>query len=116
MSDNLNIIVNLKKTIIYLDKIIINFPGNERELKDKLREAMYDLLEILYLASEFREDRKEYLVRAVVKVKMIDFYLKISCDKKYISYKKHQKVSLHLLDLTRQIYGWIKNEEKEKSI
>ncbi len=40
MKDNLNIIVNLKKTVIYLDKIIINFPRNERELKDKLREAM----------------------------------------------------------------------------
>ena len=26
------------------------------------------------------------------------------------------KISLHLLDVLRQIYGWIKNEEKEKIV
>ena len=116
MSDNLNVIINLKKTIIYLDKIVVNFPGNERELKDKIREAMYDILEFLYLASDFKKQRKEYLIKAIVKIKMMDFYLKISADKKYISYKKYQKVSLHLLDELKQIYGWMRNEEKEQVI
>lgn len=116
MKDTLNIITELKKTIIYLDKIVINFPGNERELKDKIRESMYCLLELLYMANEFKEKRKEYQVMSIVKVKMLDFYLKIALDKKYISYKKYQKVSLHLLDLLKQVYGWIRNEEKEKSV
>lgn len=116
MKDTLNMITELKKTIIYLDKIVINFPGNERVLKDKVREEMYSLLELLYMANEFKEKRKEYQIMSIVKIKMMDFYLKIACDKKYISYKKYQKVSLHLLDLFKQIYGWIRNEEKEKVI
>ena len=116
MKDNLNIIINLKKTIVYLDKVIVDFPGNERELKDKIRGTLYDLLEILYMANELKVKRKEYQTRAIVKIKMIDFYLYVACDKKYISYKRYQKVSLHLLDILRQLYGWIKYEEKEESI
>ena len=116
MKDNLNIIINLKKTILYLDKIVVNFPGNERELKDKIRGILYDLLEIIYMANEFKDKRRKYQFKAIVKIKMVDFYLKISCDKKYISYKKYQKVSVHLLDILKQLYGWIKYEEKEKVI
>ena len=47
---------------------------------------------------------------------MTDFYLKIAVDKKYISYKKYQKVFLHLLDILKQIYGWMRNEKKTESI
>ena len=77
MKDSLNVIIELKKTILYLDKIVVNFPGSERELKDKIRGAMYDLLEIIYMANEFKEKRKDYQVQGIVKIKMIDFYLKI---------------------------------------
>ena len=113
MVENFKIINNLKKTILYLDKIIINFPGNEKVLKDKITSTMYDILELTYMASEFKEKRKEYQVNIIVKIKMIDFYLKIANDKKYISYKKYQKVSNHLLEFLKQIYGWIKNEKNE---
>ena len=51
MKDNFKIIINIKKTILYLDKIIINFPNNERVLKDKIKTTMYDILEMCYLAN-----------------------------------------------------------------
>lgn len=111
MVDNFKIITNFKKTILYLDKIIINFPNNEKVLKDKISHTMYDILELTYMASEYKEKRKEYQIKIIVKIKMIDFYLKISNDKNYISYKKYQKVSNHLLEFLKQIYGWIKNEK-----
>ena len=37
MKDNLNIIINLKKTILYLDKIVVNFPGNERDVNVNIK-------------------------------------------------------------------------------
>ena len=43
MKDNLVMISNFKKTILYLDKVIINFPGNEKVLKDKITSSMYDV-------------------------------------------------------------------------
>ena len=48
-------------------------------------------------------NEKEQEFKAIVKIKMVDFYLKIFCDKKYISYKKYQKVSVHLLDILKQL-------------
>ena len=116
MVDNFRVVINIKKTILYLDKIIVNFPGNEKVIKDKISKTMYEILEFIYMASELKEQRYYYQKRVIIDIKMIDFYLKTACDKKYISYKKYQKVSLHLLDILKQIYGWIKNEKKSESI
>lgn len=112
MKDNLIIISNMKKTILYLDKIIINFPGNERVLKDKISNSMYEVLEFMYMANEVSNyNRILYQKKIVSKIKMIDFYLKISLDKRYISYKKYQKVCKHLVDNLKLIYGWIRYEK-----
>ena len=116
MVDNFRVVINIKKTILYLDKIITNFPAKEKVLRDKLSNTMYEVLEFTYMASEFKDKRIYYQTRVVVNIKMTDFYLKIAVDKKYISYKKYQKVSLHLLDILKQIYGWMRNEKKPESI
>ncbi len=116
MKDSLNLIINFKKTIVYLDKIVINFPNGEKILKDNIRKTMFDTLELLYKANEFKEKRKELQIDVIIKIKMLDFYLKIASDKKYISYKKYQKVGSHLLDLLKQIYGWMKYEKSEGAI
>ena len=116
MVDNFRVVINIKKTILYLDKVIVNFPAKEKVLRDKLSNTMYEVLEFTYMASEFKDKRIYYQTRVVVNIKMTDFYLKIAVDKKYISYKKYQKVSLHLLDILKQIYGWMRNEKKPESI
>lgn len=116
MVDNFRVVINIKKTILYLDKIITNFPAKEKVLRDKLSNTMYEVLEFTYMASEFKDKRIYYQTRVVVNIKMTDFYLKIAVDKKYISYKKYQKVSLYLLDILKQIYGWMRNEKKTESI
>ena len=116
MVDNFRVVINIKKTILYLDKIITNFPAKEKVLRDKLSNTMYEVLEFTYMASEFKDKRPYYQTKIVVNIKMTDFYLKIAVDKKYISYKKYQKVSLHLLDILKQIYGWMRNEKKTESI
>lgn len=112
MKDNLIIISNMKKTILYLDKIIINFPNNERVLKDKIIVSLFEVLECMYMANEVSNyNRILYQKKIISKIKMIDFYLKISLDKKYISYKKYQKVCGHLLNNLKLIYGWIRYEK-----
>lgn len=44
---------------------------------------------------------------------MIDFYFKIACDRKYISYKKYTKVGGFLLNMIKETYGWIRYENKK---
>lgn len=110
-NEDFNIINNIKKTILYLDKIIINFPKNEKILKDKILSSIYDCLELIYITNETNiKERKNYQIRIITKIKMIDFYLKVALDKKYISSKKYQKSCNHLLSNLKQIYGWIKSE------
>lgn len=116
MVDNFRVIINIKKTILYLDKVIVNFPAKEKILRDNISKTMYEILKFTYMASELKEKRKYYQTCVVIDIKMVDFYLKTAVDKKYISYKKYQKVSLHLLDILKQIYGWIRNEKKAESI
>lgn len=90
MKDNLIIISNMKKTIFYLDKVIINFPRTEKVLKDKISNTYYEVLELIYFSNLLDvKERTIYQKRIISKIKMIDFYFKIALDKKYISYKKY---------------------------
>lgn len=111
MVDNFRVVINIKKTILYLDKTILNFPSKEKVLRDNISKMMYEILEYTYMASELKENKEFYQLKVITNIKMVDFYLKIACNKKYISYKKYQKVSLHLLDILKQIYGWMRNEK-----
>ena len=66
----------------------------------------------MYIDNEVNNyNRIIYQKKIISKIKMIDFYLKISLNKKYISYKKYQKVCHHLLDNLKLIYGWIRYEK-----
>ena len=117
MKDNFKIITKIKRMIIYIDKIIVNFPANEKVLKDKITSSMYDILELTYLANEINNDKRIlYKKKIITKFKMVDFYFKIACDKKYISYKKYIKIGNHLLEIIKQVYGWIKYEKNQKFI
>lgn len=109
MNDKLLIITKIKKTMIYLDKIVINFPNKERVLKDKLIESLYDLLYLSYKANI--TGNKYYKQELLIKIRLIDFYLSVSLDKKYISYKKYTQIVNHLIELIKMIHGWI-NEKK----
>lgn len=68
---------------------------------------MYNVLEYAYMASL---DSK-YKLFIISKIKMVDFYLKISFEKKYISYKKYERVSNYLLEILKMVYGWLNYEK-----
>lgn len=112
MKDRFKVISSLKKTIIYLDKVVINFPNSERVLKDKIMSTIYDVLELTYFSNEL-EDRVIYQKKIISKIKMIDFYFKLSLDKKYINYKKYVKINNNLLNNLKLIYGWIRYEKSK---
>lgn len=113
MKDNFRLISNLKRTILYLDKVVMNFPNKERVLKDNIMGSVYEALEYAYMANEVSSyNRVIYQKKMITKVKMIDFYFKICLDKKYINYKKYVKVSNVLFENLKLIYGWIRYEKK----
>lgn len=111
MKDKFEIVNSIKKTILYLDKIIINFPNSEKVLRDKISESMYDILENVYMANE-SIDRRKFQTIVIVKIRMIDFYFKVAMDKGYISYKKYEKIGEYLTNIIIKIRSWIKSEKK----
>ena len=110
MKDNFKVIINIKKLISYLDKVLVNFPNKGKVLRDKISTTLYEIFELTYLANEVI-DRKVLQKRIIVKIKMLDFYFKVSCDKKYLSYKKYNKISRHLLSILKGLYGWVRYEK-----
>lgn len=112
MHEKLVVVNDIKKTIFYLDKIIVNFPRTEKVLKDKISNTYFEVLELIYFSNLLDiKDRIIYQKRIISKIKMIDFYFKVACDKKYISYKKYLKIGNFLLNIIKQLYGWIRYEK-----
>lgn len=116
MQDRLIIARKVKKTMEYASKTIENYPHHEIVLKNHLLESFDTLLRLIYLSNVHSGEKKiEYRKDLLVELKMIDYYLKISCDKKLISLKKYHSLGTYLLDIHNMIIGWLKYE-KEQSL
>ena len=48
MKDELILVKDIKKTILYVDKMLINFPRSEKILRDKINDTSFEILELVY--------------------------------------------------------------------
>lgn len=110
MYNNFRLINNFKKFIISLDLFFINFPKKEKILKDRFYTCSYDILEMIYYTN-FLENKKDNQMKILSKINMLDFYLERSYKLKYISEKQCLNKSNELLNITKMIYSWIKNDK-----
>ena len=104
------IIKNMKRFIMSLDDIIINYPRKENVIKDRLYNDSLDILYLIYLANNSK-DRKNIQIKILSKISMLDFYLERSLKNKYISEKVCQKKCNELLTITKLVLGWIKSDK-----
>ena len=109
MKDKLLIITKIKNTIEYIDKTISNFPNKERDLKSRIINTMYNLLENTYYGNINKDNiRREYQNKIVIDLRMLDYYLKLSMNKKIISLKKYTNIGNFLLEINDLIVVWVK--------
>ena len=107
--DKFKIVKYVKEFILCLDDYIINFPKKEFELKNRLVNDSYELLELLYLANYLDiNDRKDIQRKIISKVNIIDFYLELSYKKHIISERQLNKLSSRLLTINKLINSWVK--------
>ena len=111
MQDKLLIISKIKKTISYIDKVLINFPNAEHVLKNNIICSFYDLLELVYKANIHKDIF--FMKESLVKIRMIEYYIKISLEKKIINFKKFENVGKHLLEINKMINVWALNEKNK---
>lgn len=112
MQDKLILNNKIKKTIIYVEKIIDNFPNKYYVLKDKIILSFYQLLELAYKANIHKE--KIYMKEILVKIRMIEYYIKVSFNKKLISYKKFDNIGKYLLEINKMVNSWIIYEKNKQ--
>lgn len=110
-NDRLLIAVRLKKTIIYIENILENFPHKYIEIKALISNSLYEMLEYVYLAnSGYDKERNRNL--SIIKLQMVDFYLMLSYKKNLIGKKKFEGISKHLEEISKMLYSW-KNYNEE---
>ncbi len=104
-NDRLLIAVRLKKTIIYIENILENYPHKYLEIKSHISNSLYEMLEYVYLANYgYDKDKNKNL--SIVKLQMIDFYLLFSYKKNIISKKNFENITKHLSEISKMLYGW----------
>lgn len=74
MTDKLLIASKYKKTIEYILNIMDNYPHKYYELKTKIINTSFDILENIYLTN-IDNNYKKYLIP---KIKMLDYYMKLN--------------------------------------
>ena len=113
----------IRELIIYLDNMLENFPKKDLEISRLIKQESYEMLKLAYLAN-VTDDltiRQMNLEEIIARVKMLDFFVNISYDKKIINQKKYFKVGQRLDDIIKYTTGWInstielKNKIKDTS-
>ena len=101
----------IRKLILTVDKELDNFPKKDIELKNRIRMASYDLLELAYEANTIEDInyKKKMLVKMISKIKIIDFLLNLGFDKTLITQKKYYKLAERCDDIIKYTTGWLKS-------
>ena len=115
--EKFKIINFIRELIVYMDKHLENFPKKDIEIKAKLKQESYELLELAYKANLARAERRQVLIEDIIaKVKVIDFLLNLCYDKQIINSKRYVKFGEKLDDIIKYALGWkkttsVKNNE-----
>lgn len=100
----------IRELIIHIDNNLDNFPKKDIELKNRIRNNSYDLLEIAYKANntEDQQEKIRLLEEIIAKIKVVDFLLNLCYDKKIINSKKYIKFGEKMDDILKYTIGWKK--------
>ena len=101
----------IRELILYIDSNLDNFPKKDIELKNRIRNNSYDLLELAYKANvkTNQEEKRNLLEEIIAKVKIIDFLLNLCYEKQIINRKKYVKFGEKMDDILKYTLGWIKS-------
>lgn len=109
--EKIQVIEFIRQFILTIDKELDNFPKKDIELKNRIRNSSYDLLELAYAANTTKnnEKKQEILEIIITKIKVIDFLLNLCYDKEIINHKKYIKLGEKMNDIVKYTIGWTKS-------
>ncbi len=111
-SEKFLIVKSIKRFILNLEVLLVNFPRKEFLTKDMVYKDALKILELVYVANEVDDTDKKRQIQVEIlgKINMLDFYLERAYKRKYINEKQCLAKSNELEQITKMVYKWIKNE------
>ncbi len=113
MNYNFKILNNIYKTVNYFNKLLINYPKREMILSNNIEQACYQLVELVFAYSINDTDRirEKNLKDMLIKTSMLDFYVRVSYDKKIISKHQFEVLGRFFTEIRKMIYGLKKRND-----
>lgn len=117
MNYNFKILNNTYKTINYLNKLLVNFPKKEIVLKNNIEKTCYIAIENIFAfnLNDTARIKEKYLKELLVKLSMLDFYIRVSYDKKIISRHQFEVVTRFLIQIRKMAFG-LKKKDGEVNV
>lgn len=111
-NNKLIVIRKVKEFCLDIDNLIINFPKKEYVIKEKILVDLLSILEdVIYINYvKVRSNVVEYKFKLLTKISMLDFYFEYLFKKNIINQKVFNKLGKGLNEISRLIYGWLKDE------
>lgn len=101
----------IRELIIRIDANLDNFPKKDIEIKNRIRNESYDLLELVYEANTISNNEYKILLldKSIAKIKVIDFLVNLSYDKEIINSKRYFKFGEAMDEILKYLLGWKKS-------
>ena len=106
----------IRDLINNVDKNLENFPKKDIEIKNRIRNASYDLLELAYEANTTEEITAKISIinKCIAKAKIIDFLVNLSYEKQIINNKRYIKFGESIDEIVKYLVGWKKSIKSNK--
>lgn len=105
-------LILLKEYKLFMDRyegIIYNLDNSFKDIKTRIINSMYDILENIYLCNMLEVNkRKNYQRKILVNIKMLDYYFYKLLKYKVISDKHYEKICRNLVTIIKLTLGWMK--------
>lgn len=117
MNTNFNVLNRIKKTNLYVEKLIMNFPKKEYILKNNLEKSMFRTIELVFTCNiqDSLRIKEKFFKDLVVELAMINYYVEFAYERKFVSKKQREVVGKYLIEIRKMIYGVIQNERNKLS-
>ena len=109
MIDKLIVIKEYKLFINRYEKIVINLDNNYKDIKTRIINTMYNVLEDIYYCNLLEVNKRRIYQRKIIaKIKMLDFYFSNLLRNKVILDKHYESISKNLITILKLVLGWMK--------
>lgn len=118
MNYNFKVLNNTYKTINYINKLLVNYPKKEVVLKNNIEKTEYEAIELIFAYNINSTDRirDKNLKDLVIKISMLDFYMRVFFDKKIISSHQYEVIGRFIIEIRKMVYGIIRNRNNKDEL